>query len=361
MSNWEFFLSLVRLGIGNSNKALMLEDADWEALETLAAEQGLMAILVDGVERLHEGPRPPKIMLLQWIGETLQEFEYRYEQYRKAIAELAAFYNEHGFKMMLLKGYACSLDWPKPEHRPCGDIDIWQFGQFKEADAVLEASLKIKDPSFKIDKSHHHHTVFYWGDFMVENHYDFINISRHKSHAGLESLFKELGRDDTNYIELDGEKVFLPSPNLHALFLLRHSLNHFVSTGINLRQVLDWGFFVEKHTKEIDWEWLLSVLDEFYMRNFFNCINAICIEDLGFSVDIFPQVCFIPRMKERVLKDILAPKFTSILPKGQLRRLVFLIRRWKGNAWKYDFCYQESRGTAFWNGLRTYFLKPNSF
>lgn len=48
--------------------------------------------------------------------------------YLQAVASLAGFYNAHGYKMMVLKGYACSLNWPRPEHRPCGDIDIWLFG-----------------------------------------------------------------------------------------------------------------------------------------------------------------------------------------------------------------------------------------
>lgn len=77
---------------------------------------------------------------------------------------------------MVLKGYACSIDWPKPEHRPCGDIDIWLFGKQKEADAALAASPKFHDSSFKIDSSHHHHTVFDWCSFSVENHYDFVNV-----------------------------------------------------------------------------------------------------------------------------------------------------------------------------------------
>ena len=76
---------------------------------------------------------------------------------------------------MVLKGYACSLDWPRPEHRPCGDIDIWQFGEQKKADAAM------KNEGIEVDSSHHHHTVFYWNGFMVENHYDFINVFQHKS------------------------------------------------------------------------------------------------------------------------------------------------------------------------------------
>ena len=70
--------------------------------------------------------------MLQWIGNVLQGYENRFELYCHTIADLANFYNSQNIKMMVLKGYACSLDWPKPEHRPCGDIDIWQFGQQKD-------------------------------------------------------------------------------------------------------------------------------------------------------------------------------------------------------------------------------------
>lgn len=62
----------------------------------------------------------------------MQSYEGRYAAYEKAIGSLAGFYNQHGYKMMVLKGYASSLDWHNPKHRPCGDIDIWQFGEQKK-------------------------------------------------------------------------------------------------------------------------------------------------------------------------------------------------------------------------------------
>ncbi len=298
------------------------EIVDWEAMEELAAEQGLSAVMVDGIEQVPEGVRPPKLVLLQWIGETLQGYEYRYEQYKKAISELASFYNSHGFKMMILKGYVCSLDWPKPEHRPCGDIDIWQFGQYKEADALLK-----KEKGIVIDKSHHHHTVFYWHDFMVENHYDFINTVDLKSSKELERVFKELGQDDSHSVELYGEKVYLPSPNLHALFLLRHTLLHFVSSSMTLRQILDWGFFAQTQGKDVDWDWLLGVLEKYNMKEFFDCINAICVGDLGFESNVFPCVQFNPFLKDRVLNDTLYPTFKVEEPRFIVPRIAYKIKR----------------------------------
>lgn len=356
--NQNSLLSLIRMGIGHSSALPNVDD--WQTIKALADKQGLTAIVVDGIEQLPDTMRPPKELLLQWIGEIFQSYENRYMLFHRAIAELAGWYNAHGYKMMVLKGYACSIDWPKPEHRPCGDIDIWLFGKQKEADKELFSSFLIQDPSFKIDSSHHHHTVFDWCGFSVENHYDFVNVHAHKSSAELEKIFKELGQDDSHHVEVNGEKVYLPSPNLHALFLIRHMVSHFAAAEISLRQVLDWAFFAEKHTKEVDWNWLTDLLEKYHMSEFFNCIDAICVEDLGFSPSIFPAVQFLPSMKEKVLNDILEPEYTAAEPKELFKRLVYKYRRWQGNAWKQEMCYGESRLSAFWSGIWAKILKPAS-
>lgn len=356
--NKALFLSLVRVGIGHCS--VPPDVVDWQAIKALADKQVLTAVVVDGIEQLPDTKRPPKELLLQWIGEVFQSYENRYKLYQRAIAELAGWYNAHGYKMIVLKGYACGLDWPKPEHRPCGDIDIWLFGKQKEADAALAASSKFHDPSFKIDSSHHHHTVFDWHGFTIENHYDFVNVHAHTSSAELEKIFKQLGQDDSHAVEVNGEKVYLPSPNLHALFLIRHMVSHFAAAEITLRQVLDWAFFVEKHTKEVDWDWLLPLLEQYHMKEFFNCVNAICVEDLGFSATIFPCVQYLPDLKQKVLSDILEPEYTAEEPKGLVCRVVYKYRRWQGNAWKQRLCYNESRWLMFWTGLWAKLIKPAS-
>lgn len=357
MDSKDILLSLTRLGIGNGEVSPFPETVDWEAVKALADQQGLTAIVVDGLDVARQqgavGQMPEKRFMKQWVGEVLLS-EDNYEQYLRVIAELARFYNGHGFKMMVLKGYACSLDWPRPNHRPCGDIDIWQFGQQKEADAAL---LKR---GVKIDTSHHHHTVFYRHDIMVENHYDFINVHHHKSHRSLEKVLKQLGEDDSYSVEVGGEKVYLPSPNLHALFLLKHLILHFASGEIVLRQVLDWAFFVEKHSAEVDWDWYLKTLDEYHMRSFFDIINAICVEELGFDASVFPVGQPDPALKARVLADIISPENGSEMPKGLFARVIWKYRRWRANAWKHRLCYSESMWSAFWSGVWGHILKPGS-
>ena len=350
----ELFLQLVRLGIGHSAN-FQPTAVNWAEIKTLAEKNGLSAVVLDGIEKASQDCQIPLDLKLQWIGEVLQDYESRNKAYEKTIGEMAEFYNRHGYKMMVLKGYACSLDWPKPEHRPCGDIDIWLFGKQKEADTDL-----AHEKGIEVDTSEHHHTTYYWGDFMVENHYDFINTHRHYSHRGLEQIFKELGRDDSHYVEMksasagSATRVYLPSPNLHALFLIRHALNHFSSIGIYLRQVLDWAFFAEKHTQEIDWKWLSGMLEKYHMMDFYNCLNAICVEDLGFESQIFHDVQFNPDLKEKVLTDILSPEYEV---KSGIKNM---LTRWKANRWKHQLCFKENTWTAFWYGVWSHLLKPKT-
>ena len=354
---YDSFIKFVRIGIGTSKDVIIPDGFDWASLKALADAQGLSAVVLDAIDKLPTDATEtmPQMMRLEWIGEVMQNYEARYMAYEKAIGSLAGFYNRHGFKMMVLKGYACCLDWPKPEHRPCGDIDIWQFGQQKEADAALVEEMEIV-----IDNSHHHHTVFQWEDFVVENHYDFVNVHSRRSSAEMEKVFKSLGKDDSHSVDICGERVYLPSPNLHALFLVKHLASHFTGANITLRQVLDWAFFIKEHSSEIDWEWFDSMLEKYHLKDFISCINAICVENLGFDTAAFKRVQFKPQLKDRILSDILNPEFKTASPKHIVPRLKYKYRRWHGNAWKQELCFSESRWESFLTGIWAKMLKPSS-
>lgn len=355
---------MVRLGVGHACDNSNYEQFDnlpfainWAQTKKLAEEQGLTAVVLDGIDKLPEKIRPPQLILLQWIGEVLQEYETRYQAYQKVISNLAGFYNLYGIKMMVMKGYACSLDWPKPEHRPCGDIDIWQFGKQKEADELLK-----KKKGIPVDVGHHQHTVFEWGEFVVENHYDFINTHSSNSNKELESILKKLAMDDRFFVDVQGEKLYLPSANFNALFLLRHMLLHFVAVGVNLRTVLDWGFFWQKHGKLVDVIWLDSILAKFRMKEFFNTINAICVEDLGFTSEIFPSVHFLPEIKEQVLHEILSPEYNrqDVHISNLFKRLIFKIKRWRASEWKRKLFLKENTFTILIWSIKSHLLKPGT-
>lgn len=352
-------LQLVRLGIGTSKDAKISNDVDWIQLKALADKQGLTAVVLDGLNEVlktNSQLSPLNLQLkLSWIGEVMQNYEVRYQEYEKAISSLAGFYNQHGVKMMVLKGYACSLDWPNPKHRPCGDIDIWQFGKQAEADRLITLELGVK-----IDTSEQHHTVFDWQGFMVENHYDIIDVHHRRSSAKLERLLKKLAEDDTSMVKISGEVVYVPSVNLHALFLVYHTMLHFTSTEMSIRQILDWAFFVKKHGNDVDWTWLLNVLKDYHLIEFFNILDAICVDELGFDCSIFPDMQFNPLLKERILNDTLCPEFSEPEPADIFKRFFFRYRRWKSHEWKHRLCYDESMFSIFLSAFWSHLLKPKT-
>ena len=72
------------------------------------------------------------------------------------------------------------MNYPKPNHRPCGDVDIWGYGDQEKADALLE-----KEKDIHPIKSSHH-TIFNYED--VENHITFIEVDCHEA-DGSEEVF----------------------------------------------------------------------------------------------------------------------------------------------------------------------------
>ena len=353
------FLALVRLGIGNAATEKLPDQIDWDEVETLAEKQGVLGVLYDGALSTDLLPLTVK---LRWMGKVMQGYEQRYALYRKAVADLAAWYHAHGYRMMVLKGMTCGLDWPKPEHRPYGDIDIWLFGRQQSADKEMFKEFK-KFEGFKIDNSHHHHTVFKWQGFTVENHYDFINVHHQKSNVELEEVFKKLAFQDASSIFPLPSRILLPSPNLHALFLIKHLASHFAADRITLRHVLDWGFFVKRQGEKVDWGWLLVELKRFGMLKLFDVVNTICVEDLGFDKGHWSKIDswgVDANLKQRVLDDIISPGFSEKAPKQVWKRIPFRYRRWRANEWKHELCYNESMCSSFWSGVKNHLLKPAS-
>lgn len=270
----ERLFALVRATLRNRmDDASLFEGTDaaqWREIYDLSSVQGVLAQAWDGMQLLPEAMRPPRALRLQWAV-NVERIEKVYRRQERAIARLAAFYREHAIPMMLLKGYGLSLFYPVPEHRPCGDIDIWLFGRQPEADKLV-----AREWGVPVDVHKEHHTTFDVDGIMVENHYDFVNKETHASNARLERLFKQYAAQPGESVAVAGVAVYLPSEQLNALFLLRHAAVHFAAINIGLRHVLDWCVFVAHCHDRIDWPALYAVARETRMVGFLNCLNALC-------------------------------------------------------------------------------------
>ena len=344
-------ISLVRKAVNPDyliDKAVFAA-ADWSEVIAVCANQGLLGLCFEAIETLEEH-RPPRPVLMRWIGE-LVNLENTYRIHSLALEHLAELYREEDIKLLLLKGYGLSLYWPKPNHRPCGDIDSYNFGKHDLADTIISQKYGIKP-----DNSHHKHSVFTFEGVMVENHYKFLNTVAHRSTAEIEGILeKEIqsGCSEDKQIK----NLYYPSTKFNSLYLLRHSAEHFASVEISLRQVLDWGFFVQSNN--VDWEWLLKQLDVVGMKTYLAVLNTICIDYLEFDSTLFPELDVDKKIVERCLHDIIHPEVKKERYRNPVKELLFRLRRWNSNRWKHDIVYKESAWQSFLTQTLSHILKPS--
>lgn len=335
----------------------IIESADWKGVMRLASRQGVLAVIFDALSGLPGEVRPDQKILLPWI-KSVVGYEKQYARHSDAVSELSAFYESHGIRMMLLKGWGLSLNYPHPDHRPCGDVDIWLYGDQERGDALLAAELDIHPVKSS------HHTIFFYKGAEVENHITFIETDCHEDDGSEELIMKFAEESPVKVVSARGNSICLPSHNLNAYFLLRHSSAHFATESITLRHLLDWAFFVNKYHSQINWDQLYANAEKVNMHIFMDCQNAICVNELGFPAEHFPVRASRPALEKRIFMDILFPEFKDEAPpmrRNFLKYCYVKTRRNFANRWKYDITYKESFLSILfrfaWNRIRS----PYSF
>lgn len=356
----KLLLELVAVAMGNRDSLTVVPtQAEWSDIYGLAEAQGLVGIVFSAIEKLPKSALPEMDLLMDWLGQT-EYMKTNYEVYQHTIAKLAEVYNAQYLRMMVLKGYGCSLVYPVPALRPCGDIDIYLYTKEKGRDGVYTQfadDLIHTRFAVDVDKELRHHTQFEFEGFTVENHNTILEIHTHKSSRVLNEMLEGLVKDCTP-VKVCGQEIWLPSVKFNSIHLLRHMANDFATYKTSMRHVLDWATFV--NANDVDWAFVQKVAKESNMHKFLDAINSICVGYLGYPADRFPLCSQLTtrssQLRDRVLADILHPEFDEkiVMPKKDMSREDALgygwakTRRLWANRWKYRIVYNESLLQSFW-------------
>lgn len=254
----EILLKLVRIAVGWENDFSLPKDVDWKEVLSLAQEQGVNAIAVDGLEiwKKHEpqllSSPSDKQILLEAIG-LLQIVEVNNLHQLSALKKLSQILSEKEIPFMIMKGFACAQYYPNPQHRPCGDIDIYPGGKFQESNNAL------KDAGVNVVPHYYRHSVSYINDIMVENHCVLGDLRGPKKQT--RELEAWLKREANNALlkekeaKIKGQVIpggVFPTANFNALFLPWHVSAHFMFEKVTLRHLLDWALFLTIDGKNIN-------------------------------------------------------------------------------------------------------------
>lgn len=277
----ERLLELVRSGLhgGAPNPSLFTEDTDWESLYRLAHDQTVVCLASEGIDRLPSSSLPKdETRLDPFVGDTLMTAS-RNSLLNSFIPKL--FHRLEGTGAVLVKGQSLAPFYPSPMKRQPGDIDILLMDEgYQEAKKLLlPKASKVEEEVVEIL-----HQGLFYGSVEVELHGRISTGMSRKLDKKLLTIQKRMfSRPERTFVEIGGEDIPVPDQNFNALYIFIHFLQHYWSSGLGLRQIVDWAVFLRKNNNLIDLQALRSDLEDLSLMRLWRSFGCFAVEYLGFS------------------------------------------------------------------------------
>lgn len=222
------------------------KEAQWNEALMLAQEQSVEGVLLSAIERLPDEQRPPKLVLLQWIG-SVQLVETNSKKIAEASENVIRYFHENGFACQILKGCTAARYYPQPDRRSSGDVDVWVDGGREK---IYDFARKF-DNDGKLYGVNYHHIHFH----LIED----VHIEVHIWPSFLSSPLRNWRLHKFCNLHRPTMETDKPSLAFDRVFILLHSYRHMCGHGVGLRQLMDYyyvlkqGFTVDEKEDAVYW------------------------------------------------------------------------------------------------------------
>ena len=304
-------LEFMRAGLFNKKPVISeFNIIDWDKLMDMSAEHGILAWVWDGICNLPPNQQPPRIQRINF-SMSAQEIWDRYDMQVQVLNDMIEKCNKNGMRLLLLKGIGLSKYYSKPASRPCGDIDFYLFGDFEKGNEMFSSGqIKMSDK----------HAEFDFKGVLVENHYLLLN-----SETPYLNKIEQYLEQSLSSARCTKEGYYVLSSDANMLYLLMHTLRHFIKTrSLPIRTLIDFGLFVKANQKELTVRVCHSVLDSFGLYKSYESLLIMAEFILGISYKEY-RSGEISESTVKSLKHLIASSnhkdtLSSDLPFGKLLR-----------------------------------------
>ena len=280
------FFALLRSGLWNEvpERESFAGGVDWEALYRLSFEQTVVPIVTDGVNRLPKEYLPAEPERLDpFLGDMMATAK-RNNTLDSFIPKL--FNALSGIPVVLVKGQSLAQDYPDPERRQPGDIDLLLLPSSYEAakEILLPKASSVAEENLQI-----WHQGMHYRSIEVELHGSISTLMSRKLDRKLAALLAEQfdGRTFPT-VTIGGAEIPVPEADFNALYIFVHFLQHYWSGGVGLRQFIDWMTFVSVHKRDIHPVILETRLEELGLLNLWKVFTGFAQEYLGCPAEKLP-------------------------------------------------------------------------
>ena len=289
----KLFFDILRKAIGNGQQSMdngqqttdyrlkgtmnSVSVDQWRELYQMAMKQTLVGVMFPAIERLPEGMRPPKELLLQWymMKERIVKMNRLLNQ--RAV-ETERFFKQEGFKTCILKGQGIATLYPNPLLRTSGDIDIWLSGGRQKIYDFARSRVGLNGLTYQ----HIHYPLH--KDVEVEVHVTpghlFAPIENRKLQHYFDACSEEQFLHKVELPEGVGT-ISVPTDELNRVYILLHIYGHLFGEGIGLRQVLDYYYVLRQPATEADRENTIRMLKKLGMLRFARAMMWVQQEVFG--------------------------------------------------------------------------------
>ena len=283
--NIKAFLELVRAGLwGNGNSNLRIDGTtDWLEVYRFATEQSVLGLVLAGLE--HSEVKPPKDLLLQWIGEV-QMIERRNQAMNQFVAATVEKMSEAGAFGLLVKGSGMAQCYERPLWRGCGDIDFF----FSRSDywKAIECLTPLSSETFQDSKFTKSYGLVING-WMIELHGTLRCGLSSKTVRETDRVQRDVfDGGDVRSWQNGKTQVFLPGVNSDLFLLFTHFVRHFYQNEFVLRQVCDWCRFLLTFREKIDFGLLEKRLRRSGLMSEWKAFAAFVVDYLGMPAEVMP-------------------------------------------------------------------------
>ena len=347
--------ALLRLALTESEYSRTLfekmSDSKWQDVYNAALEQGVLAFTYDGIRALDEEQQPDLEIKVQWAY-NVNYIEMLSAKQLATAQKVVDTFAKEGIKTLILKGLSLATLYPVPNHRQSGDIDLYLMGDFERGNELMTTlGTEVKYDYFV-------HSEFTVDGVNIENHQYFVNPFVNRTGEYVEQTLEKLVAKSTDHPTVKG--ALIPSAEFAAIFLARHSSWHYAREGIKLRDICDWGVFLNYYRDSIDSATVIEHLEKSGLARYASILTTIAEQILGIKLPLEFADRYI-ELSERVLEDILTFENEEKHDKMNfLRAFMLKTRNRYARKWCYDKVVPDSYWGNIWYSIKGYLTNPRA-
>lgn len=216
--------------------------------------------------------------------------------------------SDRGLEPIVIKGIICRSLYPNPDFRLSSDEDL-----LVPATSAHEYIAALKELGFTpldAHKDNHYQAAYIQDDGLCIELHRTLFPDDSEYFALWNSFFEDV-RDRAIHINIGDTKIKTLSPTDHILYLILHSLKHFLHSGVGIRQISDIVLFANTYGSEINWQYIYTQCEKISALQFTAAVFAIGEKYLNFDKS---KACFHEAWQNTTVDEL--PLLQDILSAG---------------------------------------------